>query len=106
MSTGTEVPIAVDGAKKLAAASGKRVAVASLMCCEVFAQQSREYQLSVIPDGIPVLSIEAAHVHGWEKYAHASIGMTYFGKSAPGPVSSAGRAGRRARRRWDVHRRS
>ena len=38
---------------------------------------------------MPVLSIEASHVHGWEKYAHASIGMTYFGKSAPGPVSAA-----------------
>jgi transketolase len=103
VSTGTEVPIAVDGAKKLAAASGKRVAVASLMCCEVFAQQSREYQLSVIPDGIPVLSIEAAHVHGWEKYAHASIGMTYFGKSAPGPVSREAGVPRRAAARRGAH---
>lgn len=45
----------------------------------------RPPQLTVIPDGVPVLSIEASHVHGWEKYAHASIGMTYFGQSAPGP---------------------
>lgn len=50
--------------------------------------QPAEYKKTVIPDGIPVLSIEASHVHGWEKYAHASIGMTYFGKSAPGPVST------------------
>ena len=85
VSTGTEVPTAIEGAKALAAASGKRVTVSSLPCWEVFAQQPREYQLSVIPDGVPVLSIEASHVHGWEKFAHASIGMTYFGKSAPGP---------------------
>lgn len=41
VSTGTEVPIAVEGAKKLAAASGKRVAVTSLMCIEVYEQQVR-----------------------------------------------------------------
>ena len=38
----------------------------------------------VFPDGVPVMSIEAAGVHGWTKYAHASYGMNGYGLSAPG----------------------
>jgi transketolase len=83
-ATGSEVSIAIDGAKKLAAA-GLRVRVASLPCVEIFDAQPLEYRKSVLPDGVPVLSIEAAAIRGWERYAHQSIGMTTFGYSAPGP---------------------
>jgi transketolase len=31
---------------------------------ELFERQSKEYQLSVFPDGVPVLSVEASSVHG------------------------------------------
>jgi transketolase len=102
-ATGSEVSIAIAGAKKLAAAAaGKRVQVASLPCLEAFEAQPAAYRHSVLPDGVPVLSIEASAVKGWERYAHAFIGMTTFGLSAPGPVSSAqgarcGRCGRRDR---------
>lgn len=85
VSTGTEVSIAIDGAKKIAATTGKRVAVASMPCLEVFDRQSDEYRHSVLPEGVPVLSIEASAIKGWERYAHHWIGMTTFGLSAPGP---------------------
>jgi transketolase len=87
-ATGSEVSIAIAGAKQLAAAlPGKRVQVASLPCLEAFEAQPVEYRRAVLPDGVPVLSIEAACTRGWERYAHASIGMTTFGMSAPYLVS-------------------
>jgi len=33
--------------------------------------------------GIPVVSVEAGTISGWSKFAHASVGMTTFGASAP-----------------------
>ncbi|CAG8700762.1 36126_t:CDS:2, partial [Racocetra persica] len=45
--------------------------------------QSLEYRLSVFPDGIPVLSIEALSTFGWSRYAHVSLGMESFGSSGP-----------------------
>lgn len=83
LSTGTEVAMAIDGAKKAAAATGKRVAVASMPCLEVFERQPLEYRKSIIPDGVPVVSMEASAVKGWERYAHAWVGLTTFGKSGP-----------------------
>ena len=86
-STGTEVSIAIDGAKKAAAAGGVRVQVASLPCLELFDTQPLAYRSSVLTPGVPVISFEAACIKGWERYAHAWIGMTTFGMSGPGPVS-------------------
>ncbi len=85
VSTGTEVSLAVEGAKKIAATTGKRVAVGSFPCLEVFDRQEESYRKSVLPDGVPVLSVEASAVRGWERYSHASVGLTTFGVSAPGP---------------------
>jgi transketolase len=85
-ATGSEVSIAIDGAKQLVAAHASvRVQVVSLPCVEIFEKQTAEYKKSVFPDGIPVLSVEASAIKGWERYAHASIGMTTFGLSAPAP---------------------
>ena len=53
-------------------------------CCELFDRQPLEYKLSVFPDNIPVMSIEASSIYGWNKYAHMVIGMNSFGMSAPG----------------------
>jgi len=82
-ATGTEVAIAIDGAKALAAATGARVAVASLPCLELFEEQPADYQRSVLRPGVPVLSIEASAIRGWERYAHAWIGLSAFGASGP-----------------------
>jgi transketolase len=61
ISTGSEVAIAIESAKILAE-KGIQARVVSMPCFEVFDQQSREYQLSILPDGVPVLSVEAYSV--------------------------------------------
>lgn len=81
VSTGSEVGITVEAAKLLR--SDLRVRVVSMPCTEVFDAQSLEYRRSVFPVGVPVLSIEAMSTFGWQKYAHASLGLQTFGKSGP-----------------------
>ena len=87
VSTGTEVALAINVAKQLATeVEGHKalsVQVVSMPCCELFDQQSMEYQLQIFPDGTPVMSIEASGTHGWKKYSHASFGLDTFGVSAP-----------------------
>ena len=77
-----QVYIAVDAARALAAA-GTAARVVSMPSWELFAEQPIDYRASVFPDGAPVLSIEASATFGWERYAHAAVGMTTFGTSAP-----------------------
>jgi transketolase len=52
---------------------------------ELFAAQEREYRESVLPAGVPSVSIEAATTMGWERWVDRSIGVDRFGASAPGP---------------------
>ena len=80
VASGSEVAIAVEAAKKLA---GTRVRVVSFPSWELFEQQPKDYQLSVFPAGVPVVSIEASATHGWSKYSHAALGLTGFGASGP-----------------------
>lgn len=77
VSSGSEVSICVDAAKK----SGKRVRVVSMPSWELFEAQDADYKRSVFPDGVPVLSVEAAATTGWDRYSHAQIGMKTFGAS-------------------------
>lgn len=86
VATGSEVSLAIDAAKKLKD-EGKRVQVISLMCTEEFEKQPMEYKQSVFKKGVPVVSVEASAIQGWEKYAHAHIGLTTFGLSCPGNVA-------------------
>lgn len=39
--------------------------------------------LAVFPEGSPVMSVEAAGIQGWQRWAHAPFGMARFGASAP-----------------------
>jgi hypothetical protein len=41
------------------------------------------FLLAVFPEGVPVISLEAASKEGWAKYSHYQLGLDYFGKSAP-----------------------
>lgn len=84
VSTGSEVYIAVDAAKKLAA-EGIEANVISLPDWLTFDKQSEEYKLSVFPDGLPIVSFEALSTLGWSKYAHEHIGLDRFGMSGKGP---------------------
>jgi transketolase len=82
VSTGSEVSIAVEAAKQLRE-QGLKVRVVSLPCTAIFDQQPREYQLSVLPNGAPILSVEAYGTSGWDKYAHETFGLASWGASGP-----------------------
>lgn len=81
VSTGSEVSICVDAAKYLEEKHGLKTRIVSMPCCEVFDSQSKEYKLSVLPDGIPSLSIEVMSTMGWERYTHEQFGLNRFGAS-------------------------
>lgn len=80
VGTGSEVSICIDAASLL---HSMAVRIVSMPCWELFDEQSDEYKLSLFPDGVPVLSVEAATTMGWQKYAHASLGIDSFGSSGP-----------------------
>jgi transketolase len=82
VSTGSEVGICVDAAKALTD-KGVAVGVVSLPDWFTFDGQTQEYQLSVFPDGVPVLSVEVMTTVGWQKYSHQQFGINQFGASGP-----------------------
>ena len=85
MSTGSEITIAID-AQKLLEESGISTRVVSVPCMELFAQQSAEYQASVLPLGVLRVAVEAGAQMSWDKYLGQNglfIGMDSFGASAP-----------------------
>ena len=86
LATGSEVALAVAAAERLA---GDAVAarVVSMPSWDRFEAQDEAYRAGVLPDGIPVLSIEAATTFGWQRWADRSIGIDRFGASAPGAVA-------------------
>lgn len=81
VSSGTEISLAVEAAKKLS--SELKVRVVSMPCQELFDDQPANYQASVFPDGVPVVSVEPYVSYGWDKYSHYHVGLSGFGASAP-----------------------
>ncbi|EQL00694.1 hypothetical protein G6O67_004654 [Ophiocordyceps sinensis] len=81
VSTGSEVSICVDAAKYLEEKHGVKARIVSMPCFEVFDAQSKDYRLSVLPDGIPSLSVEVMSTMGWERYTHEQFGLNRFGAS-------------------------
>lgn len=84
VATGSEVQLCGKAADALNA-KGVNCRVVSMPCWSAYDGQSPEYKEEVFPTKVPVLSVEALAVTGWEKYAHAHIGMTTFGASGKGP---------------------
>jgi len=84
IGTGSEVSIAMEGAKLLEA-EGLKVAVVSMPCWELFEAQAPDYQWQVLGDA-PRVGVEAAIEQGWSKWLGTNgqfIGMTGFGASGP-----------------------
>jgi transketolase len=79
VGTGSELQLCVEAAKQI---DGARVV--SMPSWELFAQQDEEYRASVLPPGVPSVSVEAGIAQGWAKWVHASISLERFGASAPG----------------------
>jgi transketolase len=89
IATGSEVSIALDGAKLLED-GGVSTRVVSAPCLERFNEQPQEYKDSVLlPEVKARVSIEAGSTVGWHRYvgdAGYSIGMESFGASGPQPA--------------------
>ena len=86
--TGTELALALAAADVLEA-EGTPTRVVSVPCFELFFQQPKTYQDSVIGRGTVRVAVEAAVQQGWERFIGedgAFVGMTGFGASAPAEV--------------------
>ncbi len=85
VATGSEVALAVAASEALA--GELRVRVVSMPSWDRFERQGDDVRAAILPDGVPVLSVEAAATFGWARWADRSIGIDRFGASAPGAVA-------------------
>ena len=81
LATGSEVQLAVAAREQLEAA-GVATRVVSAPCVEWFEEQDAAYRASVLPVGVPTVSVEAGLALGWSKYAQAHVSIEHFGASA------------------------
>jgi transketolase len=84
-ATGSEVPIAVE-AKKLLAAKGVAARVVSVPCFELFFAAPDDYREAIIGTAPVRVGIEAAVRQGWDAIIGSDglfVGMSTFGASAP-----------------------
>lgn len=87
LATGSEVSVAVD-AQKLLAADGIAASVVSVPCFELFEQQGDSYRAEILGTDMVRIAVEAGVEQGWEKLTGPTggfVGMTGFGASAPAP---------------------
>jgi transketolase len=86
IATGSEVSLAVDAAKILAA-KGTKTRVVSMPSWELFREQDQAYRDSVLPPAVKArVSIEAASTMGWSQWVGdrgIAVGIDRFGMSAP-----------------------
>jgi transketolase len=88
IATGSEVSLAIDAQKALAA-QGVAVRVVSMPSTTVFDRQDAAYKSGVLPEGLPRVAIEAGVTDFWWKYVRATgavLGVDSFGESAPAPA--------------------
>jgi len=84
-ATGSEVAIAVDGAKVLAE-RGVAARVISVPCFELFLEQSEDYRRAIIGAARIKIGVEAAVRQSWDAIIGTDgifVGMNSFGASAP-----------------------
>ncbi|MFM7245531.1 MAG: transketolase-like TK C-terminal-containing protein, partial [Planctomycetaceae bacterium] len=86
IGTGSEVPICLEAADKLAA-EGIKARVVSMPSWDLFEEQDSAYRESVLPKAITArVACEAACGFGWERWTGTRgefVGMRTFGASAP-----------------------
>ena len=82
IASGSEVEIALEAQKKLKE-SNIDSKVVSMPCQELFDQQNNQFKNEIIQKDIPVITIEAGSVMGWEKYSKNNMGINSFGESGP-----------------------
>ena len=84
VATGSEVAVALAARDELAG-DGIAVRVVSMPSVDLFAAQDEAYRDTVLPPGMPSVSVEAATTFGWERWVDVAVGIDRFGASAPGP---------------------
>ena len=85
IATGSEVALAIESQKQLAAA-GIPVRVVSMPSTSVFDRQNEAYRNSVLPRALPKIAVEAGVGDYWRKYVGlegAVVGIDRYGESAP-----------------------
>lgn len=85
IATGSEVPLALGAAQELAR-EGIHARVVSMPSVELFEQQDETYRQGVLPERLPVVTLEAGATTGWYRYAGKdglALGLDRFGASAP-----------------------
>jgi transketolase len=85
IATGSEVPLALEAQKRLAA-EDIAVRVVSMPSTNVFDRQDAAYRESVLPHGLPRIAVEAGVSDFWRKFVGPEgrvVGIDRFGESAP-----------------------
>jgi transketolase len=85
LSSGSEVALIITAREKLKE-QGIRTRVVSMPSMELFERQSAEYQASVLPKGVPRVSIEAVATMPWYRWIGPDgvvLGIDRYGASAP-----------------------
>jgi len=85
LATGSEVGLAID-AQKILAADGIAASVVSVPCVELFEAQPDSYKQEVLGSDTVRVAVEAGVSLGWERLtgpAGGFVGMSGFGASAP-----------------------
>jgi transketolase len=85
IATGSEVPLAFEVRRRLAA-EGVAVRVVSMPSTTVFDRQGEAWKSAVLPPGVPRVAVEAGVTDFWWKYVRADgavLGVDRFGESAP-----------------------
>jgi transketolase len=85
IATGSEVALAIEAQKRLAA-EGIAVRVVSMPSTDVFDKQDAAWRASVLPKGMPRVAVEAGVTAFWHKYVGlegAVVGIDTYGESAP-----------------------
>uniref|UniRef100_A0A061SE44 transketolase n=1 Tax=Tetraselmis sp. GSL018 TaxID=582737 RepID=A0A061SE44_9CHLO len=89
IGTGSEVHVAMSAAETLQS-EGKKVRVVSMVCTELFDEQTQAYKDSVLPPSVTArVVVEAGTSFGWSKYVGEKgqyVCVDSFGASAPAGV--------------------
>lgn len=86
VSSGSELHICIDAAKKLKD-ENIHVRVVSMPCIELFLSQPKSYRQKVLPEIDNIMAVEAGVGDCWDKFVGklgAKVVMSSFGLSAPG----------------------
>jgi transketolase len=82
IATGSELWVALAARDEL----DVPVRIVSMPSWELFEAQDDAYRASVLPSGMPTVSVEAGIRMGWERYADSIVSIDRFGASAPGNI--------------------